>query len=201
VVVAGYWNPRIFSALWVTTRLGASNQIAFEVPMDPGLPLRLAFDGVHLAITSDQMILTVDRAEDALVERCLQLAMRALQELPNTPTKAVGVNFAFVATPPGRDLLSAFDIKDNNAISDAGIRIQSTTIQRTLLDGDQVVNFSLSNSDDGKVLLGFNFHKDTPTAQAALAFLEAQPTGFKQRATEIIGKIYGAAAEDPGLNV
>ncbi len=196
IVMAGHWNRVIFSPAWITGHLTSVKDIGIEVPVDnPGLPIRLTFEGIHLCVTSKQLVLTVERAEDALLEKCRDVAISALKELPHTPLMAVGVNYHFVAEQPDDALLQVFNLADNNRLSDADVKIRSTIIQRTLLIKDQTVNLSLTLADDKKVHVAFNFHKDTPSTEQAVAFLGAHSTDLKEKAFDLLNKIYQSTAE------
>jgi hypothetical protein len=194
--MAGSWNRRIFSPAWVSGRLTTAKEIGIEVPVDnPGLPIRLTFDDIHLSVTSGKLVLTMDRPEDALLQRCREVAIQALRELPHTPLMAVGVNYQFVADQPEEPLLHVFNLSDNNSLSDAGVRMRSTVIQRNLLFEEQTINLSLTFGDDQKVLVAFNFHKDTASSEQAVDFLTAHSTDLKEKTFELLNKIYNSTVE------
>ena len=191
----------IFSPAWITRHLTTAQDVGIEVPVDnPGLPIRYTFDGVHLCATSKQLVLTVDRPEDTLLAKCREVAIKSVQQLPHTPIMAVGVNYHFVADQPDEPLLRVFNLNDNDNLSDAGIQIKSTVIQRSLLIADQAVNLSLTLVD-GKVLVAFNFHKDVAAADQVVAFLEAHSTDLKDKACDLLNKIYSSSVELPIVSV
>ena len=199
--MAGHWNRRIFSPAWVTSRLTTAKEVAIEVPVDnPGLPVRFAFDNIHLSVAQGQLILTVDRPEDMLLEKCREVAIKALAELPHTPIMGVGVNYQFIAEQPDESLLRVFHLPDNDCLSDAGIRIISTVIQRSLLIQDQMVNLYLSLTGN-TVQVTFNFHKDTPSSDDAIAFLKAHSTDLKEKAINLLSSIYNSAVETMTVTV
>jgi len=186
----------IFSPAWISGRLTSAKEVGVEVPVEnPALPVRLSFDDIHLSVSRKQLILTVERPEDLLLERCRDVAVKVLTELPHTPLQGVGVNYHFIAQEPDTALFGIFTLNDNDDLSDAGITIKSTIIQRSLLVNDQVVNLSLTLSSDQKVHLGFNFHKDTQTTIQALEFLRAHSTDLKAKAFEILSRVYKSKVE------
>ena len=200
--MAGHWNRMIFSPAWITSHLTMVKDIGIEVPVDnPGLPVRLTFDGIHLSVTSRQLSLTVERAEDTLLEKCRDVAVKALKELPHTPLLAVGVNYHFIAEQPDDLLLQVFNLRDNDRLSDADIKIRSTVIQRSLLIQAHTVNLSLTLAEDKKVHVAFNFHKDTPNTEQAIAFLSAHSTDLKEKAFELLNKIYQSTVEPVAVTV
>ncbi len=202
IVVAGHWNRKIFCPAWISSRLTTTKNIEIEVPVDnPGLPIRLTFDGIHLSVTSNKLVLTVDRPDDTLLERCREVAIKALKELPHTPLMAVGVNYVFIAEQPDEPLLRVFCLSDNNSLSDADVKIRSTLIHRSLLIQDQTINLSLTLADDNKVHVAFNFHKDTPSTEQAVAFLTAHSTDLKEKTFELLNKIYNSTVETVAASV
>jgi hypothetical protein len=156
---------------------------------------------IHLSFTSKQLVLTVDRAEDVLLEKCRDVAITALKELPHTPLMAVGVNYHFIAEQPDDALLQVFNLSDNNSLSDADVKIRSTVIQRSLIIQDQTVNLSLTLAEDKKVHVAFNFHKETPNTEQAVAFLGAHSTDLKEKAFDLLNKIYQSTVETVAATV
>ena len=113
----------------------------------------------------------------------------------------MGVNYHFVAEQPDDALLQVFNLADNNTLSDAEVKIRSTIIQRSLLIQDQTVNLSLTLAEDKKVHVAFNFHKDTPNTEQAVAFLGAHSTDLKEKAFDLLNKIYQSTVEPVAATV
>jgi len=137
----------------------------------------------------------MDRPEDNLLEKCRDVSIKALQELPHTPIMAVGINYLFIAEQPDDSLLRIFHLKDNDNLSDIGIKIQTTTIQRKLHIQDQTINLSLSLLEDSKVHVAFNFHQDTPNTKQAVEFLNAHSTDLKEKTFELLSRVYNSTVE------
>ena len=154
-----------------------------------------------MSVNSAQLVLAVERPNDGLLKTCGDVAVKILTELPHTPLAAVGLNYHFVADQLDEAVLKIFDLRDNNILSDATFKIQSTVIQRKILIGDQTVNLSLTLGEDNKVQIFFNFHKDTPSSKEAIEFLSAHATDLKQKAFEILSKIYKLNVEQGENNV
>ena len=198
-MVVGHWNPMIFSSAWISSHLTTIRPIGIEVPLDnPGLPYRYAFEDIHLCVSRHNLALSVDRPEDRLLEKCRDVASKILAELPHTPMLAVGINYQFIAEQPDGPLLDIFNLQDNNGLSDDGVIIQSSLIQRSLLVDGQIINLALSLTPEKKVLASFNFHKDTSTAQQAQEFLHAFSTNFKERSIHLLSTIYRSTVEPIG---
>jgi hypothetical protein len=196
LVMAGHWNRKIFTPAWIIDRLTTSKDVGIEVPVEnPSLPIRFSFDGIKLCVNSAQLVLAVDRPEDGLLKICGAVAVKILTELPHTPLRGVGLNYQFAADLPDAAVLKVFNLSDNNTLSDAEFKIRATVIQRKILIGDQTVNLSLTLAEDNKVQIFFNFHKNTPSTKEAIDFLSVHSTDLKQKAFEILSKIYGLNVE------
>ena len=196
LVMAGHWNRKIFTPAWIIGRLTTAKDLGIEVPVEnPALPIRLSFDGIKLCVNSAQLVLAVDRPDDGLLKTCADVAVKILTELPHTPLHGIGLNYHFAVEEPDAAVLNVFNLSDNNTLSDADLKIRATVIQRKVLIGDQTVNLSLTLGEDNKVQYLFNFHKDTPSVKEAIEFLSIHSTDLKQRAFDILSKIYGLNVE------
>jgi hypothetical protein len=199
LVMVGHWNRMIFTPGWIVGRLTQAPEVGIEVPVDnPSLPIRFTFDGISLQVRSRRIEIHVERAEDSLLEKAKEVAIRILADLPHTPLSAVGFNFHFLADKPEGPLLGIFNLADVNNLSDANIKILATSIQRKLVIDGQIVNLTGSFQEDGRLLVAFNFHSDAKDTKQAIEFLKAHTIDLRQKAFEILKKVYDVTPEVEG---
>jgi hypothetical protein len=171
VIVAGQWNPAIFSPEWIIGRLTQAQEVGIEVAVAPVTAFRFRFDGLSLRVGARRLMLGFDRADDETLQRVQPVVVRILRDLPHTPVSGVGVNFHYVEREPSADLLRIFDVRDHGALTNAGLARRETTIARRFDDRGLTLNLQLVSRDEG-ITFAFNFHAQSNNATDARTFLE-----------------------------
>lgn len=192
IVVVGHWNQAIFNPGWIIGRLTEAQEVQLQVAVDnPGLPIRLAFDGLVLQVQPQRLVVNVERCDGELFERAAAVIRKALTELPHTPITAVGVNFLYVVDEPSGCLVDVFRLADLNGLSDQKLHVSTNTITRKLVRDQQVVNLGLILDEAGKVSISLNFHRDLATAAEGEKFLSGGAvTGMHEESRQILQRVY-----------
>ncbi|MCC6242131.1 MAG: hypothetical protein IT353_04790 [Gemmatimonadaceae bacterium] len=193
IAMVGAWNPRIFGVPWVAANLANSPNIEIAVvPSDPAIPMRLRFDGVYLHAGFDRVLLTPVQLNDPSLQRMQEVAQKVLELLPHTPITGIGINVQYVEATPRSVLLAAFAHGDNDALGDAGARIVSTTIRRSLVHNDRNFNLILDQKPNGSVTLELNFHRDVSSPAVARDHLAVGFLNYRDAAIDFIGAVYSS---------
>jgi hypothetical protein len=132
------------------------------------------------------------KLEDEVLGRIETIALKLLEDLAHTPVRAVGVNLQFIDDNPRTELLDQFAADDTDQLSDLGWRTEATEIKRRLKKGDATLNFSATLSEQGKLILDFNFHQDVDTPTGAIQFIRTGIVQQKQVAIDLVEKLYGS---------
>lgn len=196
VVLAGYWNPAIFSPEWVIGRLTQAQEVGVEVAIAPAPALRLTFDGLHLRVGQRRLVLGMNVPDPPSLQRMRLVVQRILNDLPHTPVSAIGVNFQFVQREPDAALLRLFDVQDHGPLADAGLVLRETTIQRRFESEGLTLNLQLGIGDEA-LMFNFNFHHASANAADARAFTEAHDfVVLRDRAVRILHDAYHLEMEE-----
>lgn len=181
----------IFTPEWITQKLTTVKEVAIEVPVgQPGLQPRLAFEGVTLKVDPRRLVVGVDAPQDDRLVTMERVAVAALTELPHTPITGVGVNFQFLEEEPEGLLLKAFEAPDLNPLADERFEVKSSQIRRELHRDGLVTNLALNLTNEGKVLIDFNFHHGG-NLETAKTFLDKRVVGYKEQALDLLRRVYG----------
>jgi len=160
VVLAGYWNPMIFTPTWIKNKL-TNADIAIEVPINNlFLPVKFSFDDISLLVRGDMLTLTPLKVEDDILKRIQNISIQILEELYQTPLTGLGINFGFIKENPNVETLKIFEINDNAALIAAGFKIKGTLVKRSFKINDHLLNLNIRSDDINSIIYDFNFHKD-----------------------------------------
>lgn len=199
VVLIGRWNPAILTPAGIAKHL-------FQYPEGKALQVMVPLDGYSAYLVTDSEDETTVHVEKDRLQidlrrysyRCLEKACRAgasaLRQLPVTPVSAVGVNINGRCEAPPRELLSLFENAVSRKLTDAGYAVKSRAIGHTLAYEAGQINVLLRLGDDG-VTLNCNFHLDTPTTEAAIAWL-GKPVGCWHEQVKRIASAMGCELEE-----
>jgi hypothetical protein len=177
-VILGSWNFAIFIAEgWLAERVGAPIDEP-DLGIAGGRPVfRYRFRDMTLSVAEGQLILAPDGQEGGSHQRCYDVAMRLLNDLPATPVTAVGINVCFdVSEPPDR-LGGLLAVEDEHDLGTQGLRPLARTYGRRFQSDRCVINLSIAQAVAVEGLrLDFNHHFDVDpkTALAARGVLDGQ---------------------------
>lgn len=116
LVVAGAFNPAIFTQNWIATNVfGIAPGTEFPVlevivQVDPQSLVRLAFiNGVALNVAANRLELFLQNGAPETLTALEATLARVLELLPHTPIQAVGCNFRWTDTDPSSEIVDLFD--------------------------------------------------------------------------------------------
>lgn len=101
VVVVGAWNVAILTPGGVAKRLfrlPPGTPVEVQVPLDaPHAPMQVKRGGMVVAVAPSGMQLTVGPEQSAFsgLQEAAEIAARAIEDLPETPVRAAGVNIRY----------------------------------------------------------------------------------------------------------
>lgn len=98
VVVVGRWNRAIYTPQGIVTRLfGQPPGIEFqmEVPADTIGPYRVHFDELMILVDWSRLVVEIPANDYDGLQRAMGVAVRAMQDLPETPLSASGFNIRY----------------------------------------------------------------------------------------------------------
>lgn len=199
VVAVGYWNRAILTPKGIITRLfelDEATPIMVEVPMDGLEPHRVRHDGIIVVAHHGRLTLTTETPTLANLERAKQIAIKAMNKLPETPVTAAGFNIRLKLDDPPELLLKATDAIIDKSLSDAGFAIKNWITRRSLEHGKGLLNLDIQQSDTAETLIEFNFHRQSTDISALREWLETPCEDIKTICSAILKDIAGLEFEE-----
>ncbi|UZJ43736.1 hypothetical protein OOT55_13875 [Marinimicrobium sp. C6131] len=176
VVLAGGWNPQIFTQNWISENLceNTSSEISFLYPVgNTQLPPRIEFENILLEATTKTLRFacngdSLDSVDD--LKKVGEVAKKTLELLIHTPINGMGVNFGFEYQ--GDQLVTVDEFKtDDSGIIESQYEAEIIEISRSLrFSNDVVLNLKTVYKDD-LVVINFNFHHDSHTPGECAKYL------------------------------
>jgi hypothetical protein len=161
VVVVGHWNRAILTPAGIAKQLfglPSGTPVQVFVPLDTIAPHIVLYGDVKVIPSSDRLIIQpVNNTIDNL-KTVMEIAKRALVELPRTPVSAAGINLKYRSTDRVETLeqLTAHSSWDDR-LSDADYRIESRAITRSLHWRGGKIQVFITQESEGRYELLLNF--------------------------------------------
>lgn len=166
IVLVGAWNVSILNPDWVTTVLFDGEPIVIELLLGD-LTWRFSSPMAVLEVGDQRVQLrSALRADadlaDAAIEPLERLAIRLLEALPETPVRAVGINFGFQVAKG----VAVAELDRPAGTSVAGAALRAVRIQETLDFAGRQVNVNLVRegfgSAEATIRVEVNHHDEVP---------------------------------------
>ncbi len=192
LVLVGAWNTAILTPDWLTKHLGITGPVQIEFPIgNPLMPLRYTFNGVHLVVVRDRIVLAPSADDADVLSRMESFSRSILTVLTHTPLTGIGINFEFVEAVPSDEVKKLFKSPDLARIADADLVVEATELKRQLrLPHDGVLNLSLRQMNGQQVAVTLNFHRDVDGAATGASYLDGRVTKYRALATKFLHDAY-----------
>jgi prepilin-type processing-associated H-X9-DG protein len=161
VIIAGQWNRAILTPRGIAVRLFELEEgtpVLVEVPIDVIGPHRVTHEGITVSVTSTHLAIETQQQAFDTLERAMRVGRRALDNLPETPISAVGINLRYHVTEPAGDLGTLLTHPWDDVLSDAQFVISGRAFGRTLEWHGGQVNFAFVDEDNELKVL-FNIER------------------------------------------
>jgi len=172
LVVVGSWNQAIFTPQWVSERVFDS-EVKVEITFAPGLLMRIRTDSAELMLVGERLQLRPLRDDPDAFEVVRKAANRVLECLPETPVRALGLNYVFEqgTVSPALAALAAA-VRQSGLPDAADVAVQLRMSVPTL--GGATVNIRMDVEKE-RAEVELNFHTAVETVFAAFEALRKQP--------------------------
>jgi hypothetical protein len=190
VVLAGAWNPRIFTTEWLARCIFENEpNITVEYPVVQGQPYRFGARAVKLIASPTYVILSPQNLSDDTLRETERQARAVLEALQHTPLEGVGTNYRFVEPEPTADILRLFELGDAADLATAAVATDRMEITRIYNLEEITVSFKLSLYD-GNVFADFNFHRNVADGAHAAKALENRVLANRDHALGLLTAVY-----------
>ena len=163
IVLAGAWNPAIFTPDWVHQKLFADDDdLVVEVLCGEISGLRFLSEGVALVVLPGRVQVSPVQNDDESLARAERVATDLLAALPETPRQARGINV--VVREPMTEVYAPL-FRDPPSIPAADMQtIEARRVGWQFRDGGDQINVQ-AESGPGGVSIAFNFHRSGKNAE------------------------------------
>ncbi len=103
VVILGAWNRAILTPAGISKRLFGlpkGTQVEVMVPLDVLAPFKVRHEDTSVAAAADRLIINPSKCNYTNMQKPMNIACKALGNLPETPVSAAGYNFKFKSGKP-----------------------------------------------------------------------------------------------------
>jgi hypothetical protein len=199
VVVVGYWNPAILTPSGIAKRvfgLDDGSPISVEVPMDGMAPPRVRSDSLIVTAEPGRLMINTDPPSLRNLDQARKAAVKAISSLPETPLTAAGFNIRLKLDSLPSKLTDAIEISGDNLLADAGYRIESSSIRRSLACGQGHINLAVHNGSVDDIKIDINFHRQSSVNSELQEWLEMSSTDVENSCGKILKTWVGIKFEE-----
>lgn len=175
VVVVGRWNRAILTPSGIAKRifgLKEGTPVEVYVPIDAIGPYQVKYDSIVVTAGSDRLILQPDEATFDLLEKAKRHAVTAINELPETPFTAAGINIRYMTKDTLQPLVDFTAHESDSRLSDEGLNIVGRSNRRSVKWNDGQINISVNRQEDESYRIEFNFHRQSTEREELEAWLK-----------------------------
>lgn len=159
VVVLGAWNLSILTPRGVLRRIFREEEptlIEISMDLEERKPPKLKRENFIVVPSEGSLEIMPENSNLEDLERACEFMRNALESLPETPIRAVGVNFRYKFREPSDELIEVSQSSIDDKLSDGGFVIKGHRLSRVLEWGEGIVNFEVGEDDGENVQC--NFH-------------------------------------------
>jgi hypothetical protein len=199
IVVVGRWNRGILTPAGIGQRLFGlppGTPINVEISLDYLYPCRVRHDGLAVSVEETRLVIEPDSCTFPEMQHALEIATKAIQNLPETPLSAVGVNFRYKISDPPTIFLQQLQPDLDDAYSDCGYEILQRTIRRQLKFSTGHLNVDVAEGNDNVWTMTLNFEKKTEKRDEINTWLSTSSAFFEEEVKKIITTVFKLEIEE-----
>lgn len=199
VVIVGYWNRAILTPAGVGRRLFGLEEgtpVLVEVPMNGLGPHRVKYSDLTITAETGRLVVHADIPKYDLLDRARKAAVLAIESLPETPLSAAGFNVRVRIKDPSDELLTSLTSGVDNSLSDAGFKIHSRSLRRSLKFLNGVLNLDMEEREDFLAVL--NFDRQSPKKNDLVAWLQIPITEIEDVVARVFERVLQTNIEGMG---
>ena len=194
IALLGDWNKLYIQPEWMAKNVYVEEKIEITVN-GQGTDYNVSYRGrdILIAPTQNKILFSALNMDNSTIIDLVQCINRFLQKATTPILSAYGFNCEFYEEHSSRFAEVVDGILDNNAIIANGYEIKATTITRTLVKDEKVLNLE-SSLEGNKTKLHFNEHYGQP--QAIMPNIEIQQIENFILAAQDLVKAFGYDLEE-----
>ena len=141
------------------------------VPIEGLEPPKVMHEGIIITASTSRLLVEMKTQGYGGMEKALNIAVKALESLPETPVRAAGYNIKYHG-PSSMSLDHSEPLQlPLNALSDGGYEVISHGLLHQIRFREGVINLKTVSKED-VLELELNFHKDSNKREDLIAWLK-----------------------------
>ncbi len=175
IVIAGAWNVAILTPEGIKRRLFQLDQgtaIEVQVALDIGAPIKVKYENIVVQPSSRSLVISPLVQDIEHLGKSVEIAKRALSDLPETPLVAAGVNFRFLFPEIPNELIEAGESVIDGKLADMDLNIVSRVLKRKIKWKTGALNLEILEQEDSSGLAIFNYHMESDSPSILSVWLD-----------------------------
>jgi len=192
VVVAARWNPALFTPAAISRRvfkLAEGTPIEVFVVLDDVQLPRIKHDGMIVAPSTTQLVISPERCAFTRLERARQMARGVVNELSRTPLIAAGFNLRYRADAIPHSLAQRFSEELDHRFADNDFQIIGRQFHRVLRFNNGRLLVQVTRDPDGKAELLMNFEHRSKESAALSEWLSVPIEDVRDTAIRVLSTV------------
>ena len=202
VVVLGHWNRAILTPQGIARRLFGLDEktpVEVRVAIDAPAPPQVVYEGTTVVVDSDKLVAQPEKGGFDGLDKAMEVARRAMEDLPVTPMRAAGINVKFRCEELNEPLEAILrNPAWDDPLSDKRYEILGREALRVLRWREGQINLSIKDNKDGTVQIQFNFHRGSTSREELTRWLSVPVADLKSQVDGILVDCIGITLEDIG---
>ena len=199
VVVIGYWNRAILTPAGIAKQLFGLENVPVKVlvTLDTVAPHMVEVEDVIVIALRDRLIVKPVENTIENLAKAIQIAKKALTELPRTPVSAAGFNLRYRSnTEPIKALDDLTASTWDERLADAAFQIDTRSINRVLLWKTGKIQVFVTQEPEGKYELLLNFEANSNESEKLQEWLSVSANEIDVQAQKIFRDTIGLTNEE-----
>jgi hypothetical protein len=200
VIIRGFWNRAIFTPDKVSKNLfGLSEGTALQVlvPIDGMNSTKMIHNNILVSVNSGILEIATEKFEFPKIKECLDIGIKSLTWLKETPVFAGGYNIRYKLTDQNAVLIAeVIKSKIDDVLSDAGYNIKERSNVRSIEEGDGEINLVTQIDPQHNVSVTFNFNKNSTSIDEIIRWFSVTASDLESKTQILLGQIFPIKGDD-----
>lgn len=200
VVVVGSWNLAIFTPAWIAENLyqvGPDTPVNVQIAFNRAAPMQVTYQDLTVSPDDNRLAVVPHQPEPSAIARAAEVAARALEALPVTPVRAVGVNFRYLFPRVPDELQAYLRSSLDEELAELGHRTSGRGLRRGLVWNGGALNLSVEEDDKLAARVALNFDRQSTDRNQLREWL-GQCAEMAAETEKILNDVLKIAREDNG---
>lgn len=192
VIVVGRWNRAILTPAGIGKRvfkLGDGNPLEVLIAIDALAPPQVRYEGMTVIAGSDRLIIQPSVLTFDELTRACQLAINAIDDLPQTPFVAVGYNVRYASVDCIAEVDEVINATIDQHASDAKYTILERNLSRSMKRQYGKLNITATISEDQSRNIALNFETQSNDPEALKHWLAIETNDLAAEVRTVIETI------------